>query len=551
MSALSVQDRYSAEQIAGFYESGVWQDTTLSQMIKAQADAQPDKVFVFDSTTSYTYGELHDQVIRLAAGLRRAGIQPGDRVAVQMPNYAEFVPVMAAVSRARAIVVPIMPIYRGAEVAYSIEHSGAKAVITVATFNKFDYAEMYRGIQEHTPALESIYTVRGEGSTGTKPLESLVVEGDLADLEAELGPDLGADEQFLIVYTSGTTARPKGCGHTLNTARSTAMAMADALHYSENDIQFGPSPVAHSTGMITSILIPLVCGASTYFVEAWEPNDGMQRLIDNKVTCAVTATAFLQMLLSVYDAEKHDCSAMRVWVCAGSPIPGSVVTAANKMFSNGQVLSLYGRSENYVTTMVSVTDPEERSVTSDGKPVPHAEVKIVGEDGLEVPRGEEGDIAYKGPSHMLGYYRDPDETAALFTPEGFSRSGDLGRMDQDGFVRVTGRTKDIIIRGGMNISSRELEDHLLHLDGVANVAAVGMPDERLGEKVCLYVVPKPGAEITLQDAIDFLKQEGVATQKLPERLEVVDALPMTATGKVQKHVLRDLVAEKLKAEAGA
>ncbi len=550
MSALSVQDRYSAEQIDGFYESGVWQDTTFSQMIKAQADARPDKVFVFDSTTSYTYGELYDKTIRLAAGLRRAGIQPGDKVAVQMPNYAEFVPVMTAISRARGIIVPIMPIYRGAEVAYVIEHSGAKAVITVAQFNKFDYAEMYRGIQEQNANLETIYTVRAEGGSDVQPLEALVAEGDLTDLEAELGEDLGADEHFLIVYTSGTTARPKGCGHTLNTARSTAMAMADELAYSENDIQFGPSPVAHSTGMITSILIPLVCGASTYFVEAWEPNDGMQRLIDNKVTCAVTATAFLQMLLSVYDPDKHDPGSMRVWVCAGSPIPGSVVTAAGKMFSNGQVLSLYGRSENYVTTMVSVTDPPERSVTSDGRHVPHAEVKVVGEDGMEVPRGQEGDIAYKGPSHMLGYYKDPDETAALFTPEGFSRSGDLGRMDEDGFVRVTGRTKDIIIRGGMNISARELEDHLLHLDGVANVAAVGMPDERLGEKVCVYVVPKPGADVTLEEAIAHLKAEGVATQKLPERIEIVDALPMTATGKIQKHVLRDMVSQKLQAESG-
>jgi cyclohexanecarboxylate-CoA ligase len=173
-------------------------------------------------------------------------------------------------------------------------------------------------------------------------------------------------------------------------------------------------------------------------------------------------------------------------------------------------------------------------------------VKIVGEDGLEVPRGEEGDIAYRGPSHMIEYFNDDEQTAALFTPEGFSRSGDLGRMDQDGYVRVTGRLKDIIIRGGMNISVREIEDHLVRHPAIADVAVVGMPDERLGEKACAYVVlADPSAALTLNDITDYLRAQKLATQKLPERLEIVSALPMTATGKVQKHILRADIMEKL------
>ncbi len=546
MVDLTVHDRYSDAEIAAYYESGIWEETTLLGMVAQQAQTQPDKVFVFDSTTSLTYSQLHEDAIRIAAGLRRAGIQPGDRVVVQVPNFAEFATVMVAINRAGGVIVPIMPIYRGAEVSFIAAHSGGKAVITVGEVNKFNFVEMFRELRGELPALERIFVLRGEASDGVDTIESLRVDGELADLEAELGPDKSPDDAFLVVYTSGTTSRPKGCVHTVNTARTAAKSLRDGLQYTSADVQFGPSPVAHSTGMITSIMLPLLTGASSHFMEAWEPNAGMQRMIDHKITCAVTATPFLQMLLSVYDPAKHDVSSVRAWVCAGSPIPPAVVQRANQMFTNGTVLSLYGRSENYVTTMVDITDPGERSVTSDGRAVAGTEVRVVDPDGSEVPVGEEGDIAFRGPSHMLGYYRDPAETDALFTPDGFSRSGDLGRSDAEGFVRVTGRTKDIIIRGGMNISARELEDHLLHLDTISNVAAVGMPDERLGEKVCVYVIPADGATVTLEDVVALLKKEGVATQKLPERLEIVDALPMTATGKIQKHLLRADVAGKLR-----
>jgi cyclohexanecarboxylate-CoA ligase len=281
-------------------------------------------------------------------------------------------------------------------------------------------------------------------------------------------------------------------------------------------------------------------------MEAWEPVEGMRRVQEHGCTVSVTATAFLQMMMGAHDAAVNDLSSMRIWVCAGSPIPGSVVDKARTMLSGGRVLSLYGRSENFLTTMCTVQDPPERSATSDGSALHGASVTIADAFGAEVPRGEEGDIAYKGPSHMLQYYRDPEQTAALYTDDGHSRSGDLGRMDEDGFVRVTGRLKDIVIRGGMNISARELEDLLGEHPAVGSVAVVGYPDDRLGERVCAYVVPAAGQEPpTLEQLNEFLGQRKLATQKLPERLELTTALPMTATGKVQKHVLRDEVAKKV------
>ena len=250
--------------------------------------------------------------------------------------------------------------------------------------------------------------------------------------------------------------------------------------------------------------------------------------------------------MDAYDPDQHDPGSMRLWVAAGSPIPAAFVRRAAQVLPNLRVLSLYGRTENVTTTTCTVEDDPERSVTSDGKALPGSSVQIVDHEGREVPRGEQGDIAYKGPMHMLEYINNPDETAALFTPEGYSRSGDLGVMDADGYVRVTGRLKDIVIRGGLNISVRQIEDLLTGHPAIRAVAVVGMPDERLGEKVCCYAVVHPGQEsLTLAEVSEYLLAQGLAIQKIPERLELVPELPMTATGKIQKHVLRADIAGRL------
>jgi cyclohexanecarboxylate-CoA ligase len=281
-------------------------------------------------------------------------------------------------------------------------------------------------------------------------------------------------------------------------------------------------------------------------MEQWEPREGLERIRRFGCTGCVSATTFLQMVMNVFDPAVHDAGSMRFWTAAGSPIPGSVVTTARAMFPRMSILSLYGRTENITTTMCTIDDDPERSTTTDGKALPLQEVRIVDAAGAEVPRGEEGDIAYRGAMNCLEYIGQPEETAANYTADGFHRSGDLGRMDADGYVRVTGRLKDIVIRGGMNISVRHVEDLLAAHPRVADLAVVGMPDEQLGEKVCCYLVLRPGeADLTLPEVRDFLLDRGLPIQKVPERLEIVDALPTTATGKIQKHVLRADIAAKL------
>ncbi|MBB5163077.1 AMP-binding protein [Mycobacterium sp. AZCC_0083] len=549
--------RYSQPQIDAHYGAGLWSTDTFHDLLLRHVEATPDKVFVTDGTRSLTFRQLFDGAQRLAVGLHRRGWRAGDTVAVQLPSWAEFVQVLAALSRLGVVTVPIMPIYRKEEVGYVMANAGVRAVFTPATFKKFSYLDMYRDLRRDHSDLEIVVTRPdsvaedvADADAAVFTLAGLEADTDDDSARAELPDPPGPDEPFVIVYTSGTTSRSKGCVHTFNTYCSGARSLIAPFGYTETDVQFGPSPVAHTTGLVTSVLVPMLTGASTHLMAEWDPARGMDEIQRFGCTAAVTAPTFLHGLLTEYDPQRHDLSTLRLWVCAGAPIPAAVVERASVTLPNIKVLSLYGRSENLVTTTCSVDDEVSQALTSDGSAVPGAEVRIVGIDGNEVPRGTEGDIAYRGPAHMIEYLANPEETAALFTADGLSKSGDLGVMTDDGYVRVTGRTKDIVIRGGMNISVREIEDNLAdHPDLVAS-SCVGMPDERLGERVCCYVVTTPGHTTpTVEDLRNFLLTRGMPVQKTPECVVAVDALPMTATGKVLKQELRNDIANRLEAEA--
>ncbi|MEV0110050.1 AMP-binding protein [Nocardia sp. NPDC050799] len=553
--------RYTPAQIDEFYASGQWTDENFTDLLRSRAAANPDKVFVTDGTYALTFAELYESAQRLALGLHRRGLRPGDRVAVQLPNWAAFVLVAAALSRLGAVTVPIMPIYRRDEVSHVVADAAVRMAVAPVEFKGFDYAAMYEEIRRDAPTLETVVAVRAPAEAreplaqrGIDVLEELIVADVTPEqVDAELGFRVHPDDPFVIVYTSGTTSRPKGCVHTFNTYASGARALTVAFGHTENDVQFGPSPITHTTGLVTSVLIPLLAGAATHIMAEWQPAQALVEIQRYGCTAAVTATTFLQTLLAAAEEQPGaDLSSLRVWTCAGSPIPASVVEHAKAALPTTSVLSLYGRSENLSTTTCTLADDPRRAITSDGAALPGAEVRVVGDDGAELPRGAEGDIAYRGPSHMIEYLNRPADTDELFTPDGFSRSGDLGVMDADGFVRVTGRTKDIVIRGGMNISVREVEDKLADHPDLVALAVVGMPDERLGEKVCCYVVAKPGhAAPTVEELRGYLVDRGVAIQKTPERVVAVRELPMTATGKIQKHILRKRIAEELDAPAAA
>jgi acyl-CoA synthetase (AMP-forming)/AMP-acid ligase II len=549
--------RYSPQEIDQYYRAGLWSTETFHDLLARRVEENPDKVFATDGTRSLTFRELFDAGQRLAVGLHRRGLRRGDTAAVQLPNWVEFIQVLAALSRLGVVMVPIMPIYRREDVGYVLSNAGVRAVFIPVHFGKFGYLDMYLGLRQDHPDLTIIVArpdSAGNDVADADPdvftLDQLEADTDDDRARAELGVAPGPDQPFVIVYTSGTTSRSKGCVHTFNTYCSGSRALIEPFGYTEADVQFGPSPIAHTTGLVTSVLLPMLTGAATHLMAKWDPARAIDEIQRFGCTAAVTAPTFLHTLLSEYDSQRHDLSTLRLWTCAGAPIPAAVVKQAGARLPNVKVLSLYGRSENLVTTTCSVTDDVSRALTSDGRAVPGSEVIIVDGDGNEVPRGTEGDIAYRGPAHMIEYLANPEETAALFTRDGFSKSGDLGTMTEDGYVRVTGRTKDIVIRGGMNISVREIEEHLAHHPGLRAFSVVGMPDERLGEKVCCYVVTAPGHDApTIDDMREFLLERGVPIQKTPERVVVVDSLPMTATGKVLKHELRKDIEQRLRQEA--
>jgi acyl-coenzyme A synthetase/AMP-(fatty) acid ligase len=553
MAFATVHDRYDEEEIARFHEQGLWADDTLFSLVDQQAMAQPDKVFGSDSTTTLTYAELRDRALALAVGLRRQGIGPGDRVVVQLPSWTDYLVIATAITRIGAVFVPVMPIYRHDEVRFILETAGAKAVFTASTYRRFDHAAMFAELAQDSATLETVIVVRPDAPPAGGALAQSDLEIDLPreQAEAEIGPGVSADDPFVVVFSSGTTSHPKGCLHTFNTMACGARLLGRGWEYTDADVQFGPSPITHTTGLVTSFLLPLLHGAATHLMEQWDPREGLERIAKFGCTACVSATTFLQMVLDVYDPAVHDASTMRFWTSAGAPIPASFVEAARAALPDMAVLSLYGRTENITTTMCTLQDPPERSLSSDGRALPLQEVRIVDEQGNEVPRGEEGDIAYRGAMNCLEYIGQPEQTAAGYTADGFHLSGDLGRMDEQGYVRVTGRTKDIVIRGGMNISVRQVEDVLTAHPAVAGVALVGMPDRNLGERVCCYLVMRPGhADLSLETIREYLLGQKLAIQKVPERVEIVPELPMTATGKIQKHLLRADIAAKLADQAG-
>ena len=547
----SVGDRYSPAQVEEFRARGYWRDETLARVLDHWVLEQPDAVFITDGYGELSYAELRGQAYRLAASLLSRGVRPRDRVIVQMPNWNEFAIAALALARIGAVLVPAMPIYRAGEVRYLLEHSGAKAAIVQASFKNFNHLGMWRSLRNSAPSLHSLIVVRGEPGPDELDFADLARPDRGADVPGDdvLGSGPTADDPLFIIYTSGTESKPKGCLHTFNTMLFTSRTMKEYHAWTREDVAFGPSPLAHSTGYNTSILIPLLAGASTHVMDDWQPLEALRRIEKYRCTITTTAVVFLKMLLDEYDPAKHDATSMRAWIAAGSPIPPAVVVQSRRQFASCEVLSLYGRSENQVFTLCRVGEDPDRVTSSDGRAPEGVEVAVLDEQDNPVAPGEVGDLAYRGPGHMLAYFRDPGRTKALFTADGFSRSGDLGYMDKDGYVRVSGRLKDIIVRGGWNISAREIEDHLLAHDDVSDVAVVAMPDGRLGERACAYVVPAPGRQPTLDELTRYLRDEReIAVWKLPERLELVDELPTTPTGKIQKFVLRQDVEQRLERE---
>ncbi|MBX6378436.1 MAG: AMP-binding protein [Clostridia bacterium] len=354
-----------------------------------------------------------------------------------------------------------------------------------------------------------------------------------------------------LIYTSGTESLPKGVLLTHNTHRYTQRMAIDWLRLTPDDVVWMASPTTHATGLRFAVLMPVLLGMKAVLQESFVVEESVELIERERVTLTLAATPFLRDLAYAPNLERHDVSSLRVFGCGGAPVPRQLALDAKRRLGC-RVLGAFGSTETSGVCFANYPDdPPEKMVWNDvdGRPIPGTSIRIVDDQGREVPRGTEGEIAVNGPCVCGGYFRRPDLNKQYFR-DGWFLQGDLGAMDGDGYIRVTGRKKDIIIRGGVNISAREVEEILLTHPRVANAAVVAMPDPRLGERACAFVVPR-GEPLTFEEMTAYLAERRVTRLKWPERLEIVPEFPMTPSGKIQKYVLRQWIADKVQGETAS
>ena len=526
-------------------ERGLWHDRTINDYLDGCAATQPDKPALAALRTEdrslrrFTYRELAATSDRIAVGLARLGIGRGDVVACQLPNWWQFTALYLACSRIGAVLNPLMTIFRERELSFMLAHGRARAMVAPQRFRGFDYAQMLAGLRPSLPDLEHLLIIGGEGR------ESF--EARLAEPAWEREPDAarilgasrpGPDDVTQLIYTSGTTGEPKGVMHSANTLLSNILPYAARMRLSADDVVLMASPMAHQTGFMYGLVMPVVLGARAVLQDLWDPGRAVALIREEGATFTMASTPFLTDLAKAVAESPGGVPSLRTFLCAGAPIPGPLVERARASLG-AKIVSAWGMSENGAVTTTLPEDDDERSINTDGCPLPGMEVRAVDLESKPVPSGAEGRLMVRGCSNFGGYLKRPQWNAT--DAQGWFDTGDMARIDARGYIRICGRSKDVIIRGGENIPVIEVEALLYKHSSVASVAIVAYPDERLGERACAFVTLRPGTQLSFADMRAFLEAQKIARQYIPERLEVREALPATPSGKIQKFKLREML----------
>lgn len=525
----------SAWAARAYGASGLWDGRLLDDYLDAAAASRPEHLAVVDGPVRLSYAELLERVSRIAGGLSDLGVGRGDVVAMQLPNWWEALAVHFAVLRLGAVSQPVMPILRERDMSYVLEQGDAKVLVSAADYRGHDHGALALRLAEQLPALEHVVTVRGHRSGAIEMTDLLATVG-----VGQADPARSADDPVVLLYTSGTEAKPKGAVHSHNTLGYENRTMIDLYRLSPADVVWAPSPIAHITGVLFAFHLPVMLGAPVVLQDVWDAERALALIETERCSFVVAATPFLYGITYSPDQPRTDTSSLRTFVCGGADVPPALIRDAGDALGV-RAVRLYGSTEIPTVTGSAAEAPLELRATTDGRAIADAGVRIVGDDGQDVPVGETGLVVARGAEAMLGYLGWPEQP---FDDEGWLDTGDLGRMDANGYVQIVGRRKDIILRGGENISAKEVEDLLYGHPGIADVAVVAVPDPRLTERACAVVVPRPGVTVDLAGLVAFLETKAIARQKFPELLEIVDELPKTPTGKVQKFRLRQLVADR-------
>jgi len=462
-----------------------------------------------------------------------------------LPNWWQFTVTYLACSRIGAVMNPLMHIFRERELSFMLKHGEAKVLIAPKVFRGFDFEAMATGLRASLPDLQHVVVVGGDGDNSFEKLltgPAWEAEADAASILNSNHP--GPDDVTQLIYTSGTTGEPKGVMHTANTVMANIFPYAQRLRLAADDVVLMASPMAHQTGFMYGLMMPIMLRQSVVLLDVWEPLRAIDLIRDESVSFTMASTPFLTDLAKNVESAGKAVPTLKIFLCAGAPIPGPLVEQARRVLGT-KIVSAWGMTENGAVTLILPDDEDERAVNTDGCPLPGVEIKVIDADGKALAAGEPGKLLVRSCSNFGGYLRRPHLNGT--DADGWFDTGDLARIDARGYVRITGRSKDVIIRGGENIPVVEIETLLYRHPAIALAAIVAYPDERLGERACAVVVPKPGQTIDLPAIVEYLKAEKVAIQYIPERLVVRDTIPSTPSGKMQKFKLREMLREELKA----
>jgi len=529
----------TAEQVEKYTAQGLWTGQVITDFLDEVAAATPDKLAAIDARGQITYGELKRLSDRAALGLLELGVRPGDVVSFQLPNWIEFLVVHFAVTRIGAVNNPLIPIYRDREVGFMVALAQSKVIVVPQEFRGYDYPGMVDRLRGDWPALEHVLVVDGPTTAGRTSWQEFIEtpweeRRNPAELTA-LRPD--ANDVTLLIFTSGTTGEPKGVMHTHNTLVAANAPLPERLGVSRDSVIHMASTFAHLTGFLYGVRLPTqVGGATAVYQDVWDAGRFIDLVEKHGISYTSAATPFLHDTLEAPGLADRDLSSLKLFCCMGAPIPRAIVREARQKLPGLTVLGGWGQSENALVTLGIPGDPEEKIVERDGYPWPGMEIRVVDFDGTVCKPAEEGRLQVRGPFLFVGYAERLELTRNSFDGDWFE-TGDLAAIDEEGYLNITGRTKDVIIRGGENVPVAYVENVLYEHPLFAGVAVVGVPDPRLQERACAVVTLADGT-LTLAEMQAFLKEKGVARQYWPESLEVVDELPRTASGKIQKFQLR-------------
>ena len=510
----------------GFYSDRTWPDVFAESCVHG-ASATVVYAGADGAQLVTTVGEIHALAQRVAAALQDRGVRSGDAVAVQLPNRIEASIAYEAALLAGAVLVPIVHIYGPNEVRFILEQSGAKILVQPDRWRSTDFGDRV-AVYADIPTLEQIVVVGDTVPAGASAWDELV-----ATTSEYTRPAGHADDVALLIYTSGTTSAPKGVQHSHNSLLAEQRSAPQYLGAGDDAVQLVSFPPGHIAG-VGSVLRPLLHGQDTVYMDVWDPALAVDLIARHRVTATSGTPFHLAGMLDLGDVTDK-LATLREFLIGAATVPEDLVRRAADVGIS--TYRCYGSTEQPTVTAGSTADPEAARLGTDGSPLPGVRVRIVDESGADVPTGVDGEVVTRGPDQFVGY-KDASLNASAFTLDGWMRTGDLGHLDADGRLTITDRIKDVVIRAGETISSGQLEDVLTTHPAVAEGAIVAAPDSRYGEVVAAVVVPMPGADVDLGSLREHFAKSGLAKQKTPERLAVVDALPRTALGKIRKAELR-------------